>query len=156
MKNKKWKGKLLNYEIIMPIVMIVFIVLFIVNVYSLPKVAKRAPLLVGSITLFFLLVQTYISILNNLKNNEEEKSKLSRGLLKNKVLQLLLIMILYIAIMSYFGYFPSTIIMLVVTMWVIGEKQLLRITLVSVVFIIVFYIVFVKIFGLQPPAGLLQ
>jgi len=90
MKNTRWKDQLLNYEIIVPITMIIFVVVFIIDVYDLPKVAKRTPLLVGFITLALLFIQTCISILKDLKDSEKiEKIKISGNLLKNKALQLL-------------------------------------------------------------------
>jgi len=154
MKNTRWKDQLLNYEIIVPITMIIFVVVFIIDVYDLPKVAKRTPLLVGFITLALLFIQTCISILKDLKDSEKiEKIKISGNLLKNKALQLLLIMILYGVGMYSFGFFPSTIVMLPITMWVVGEKDVIKIILVSGIFLIMFYVFFIKVFGLEPLGG---
>jgi hypothetical protein len=153
-KNNKWKDQLLTYEIIVPITMIIFVVVLIIDVYDLPKVAKRAPLLVGFITLALLFIQTCISIVKNLKDTEKiEKIKISGNLIKDKALQLLLIMILYGVAMYSFGFFPSTIVMLPITMWMVGEKDVIKIILASGIFLIIFYVVFIKVFGLKPLGG---
>lgn len=154
MKNTRLKDQLLDYEIIVPITMIIFVVVFMIDVYDLPKVAKRTPLLVGLITLALLFIQTCISILKNLKDSEKkEKIKISGNLIKNKTLQLLLIMILYGVAMYSFGFFPSTIVMLPITMWMVGEKDVIKIILVSGIFLIMFYVLFIKVFGLKPVGG---
>lgn len=154
MKNTRWKDQLLNYEIIVPITMIIFVVVFIIDVYDLPKIAKRTPLLVGFITLALLFIQTCISISRNLKDREKiEKIKISGNLIKSKTLQLLLIMILYGVGMYSFGFFPSTIVMLPITMWMVGEKDVIKIILVSGIFLIMFYVFFIKIFGLKALGG---
>lgn len=154
MKNTRLKDQLLDYEIVVPITMIIFVVVFMIDVYDLPKVAKRTPLLVGLITLALLFIQTCISILKNLKDSEKkEKIKISGNLIKNKTLQLLLIMILYGVAMYSFGFFPSTIVMLPITMWMVGEKDVIKIILVSGIFLIMFYVLFIKVFGLKPVGG---
>ncbi|MBW2154049.1 MAG: tripartite tricarboxylate transporter TctB family protein [Deltaproteobacteria bacterium] len=156
MKTNNWRRQLVNFEIMMPIIMMIFVVVFIVDVYDLPKIAKRTPSLVGLITLVLLLIQTSISIAQNLKDNEKkEKNATEASLKKNKVLYLLLIMLLYNAAIYFFGFLSSTIVMMVITMRAIGEKSLVRISLVSGMFLIVFYFVFVKFFRLKPPEGVL-
>jgi len=154
MKNTRLKDQLLDYEIIVPITMIIFVVVFMIDVYDLPKVAKRTPLLVGFITLALLFIQTCISILKNLKDSEKkEKIKISGNLIKDKTLQLLLIMILYGVAMYSFGFFPSTIVMLPITMWMVGEKDVIKIILVSGIFLVMFYVLFIEVFGLKALGG---
>ena len=156
MKTVKLKEQLFNFETMMPIIMMIFVIVFIVDVHDLPRISKRTPFLVAFITLILLLIQTYISISQNRKDNEKkEKNEKAASLKKNKVLHLLLIMLLYDAGIYFFGFFPSTIVMLAVTMRAIGEKSLVRISLVSGMFLIIFYFVFVKFFRLIPPVGVL-
>jgi len=45
--------------------------------------------------------------------------------------------------------------MLAITMRMIGEKSLIKISLVSGIFLLTFYFVFMIFFGLRPPSGVL-
>ena len=156
MKQDNWKEQLVSFEIIVPIIMVIFILVFIVDVYDLPRISRRTPLLVGTITLVLLFFQIGISVLKIRKNDEKkEAGKKLSSLKTNKAFYLLLIMLLYHAGIYYVGFFPSTIVMLAITMRMIGEKSLIKISLVSGIFLLTFYFVFMIFFGLRPPSGVL-
>jgi len=136
--------------------MIIFILVYMIDIYELPKISRKTPFLVGSITFALLIIQLCISLSGNLKETEaDEKSKETGKLRTNKALFLLFIMLLYNLGIYSFGFFPPTIVMLVITMWGIGEKNPIKIVMVSGTFLIVFYLVFVRFFSLKPPAGVL-
>lgn len=156
MQFNKWKTQLINFEIILPVVMIIFIIVYMLNISDLPKISRRTPFLVGSITFALLILQLCISLARNLKGTASDESSNETGKLKtNKALFLFFMMLFYNLGIYYLGFFIPTILMLVITMWVIGEKDPIKIIIVSGTFLIVFYLVFVRFFSLKPPSGVL-
>jgi len=145
----------LCYEILMPVLLILFVASFILNVYDLPKIAKRMPLIVGFITLFFLIVETNLAVSKVQKNAEKpEAFKKMFSSFDVKAIWFVLVMILYGFGIYCIGYLIPTCLMLVITMRLLGEKSVLRILMVSGGFLAVFYLTFKGIFGLYMPKGI--
>jgi hypothetical protein len=154
------KRKYLNIELLMPIILAAFVVLFVLDVLPLSRITKRFPLIVGSVTLFFLIIQTYLSIkivkAEAAREGPEPWAEKTRpAFLKNKAVLLLAAMVLYAAGIYLLGFYISTPIVFALIMWIIGERKITRILFVTAGFMAVFYLVFVKLFTLQPPSGAL-
>lgn len=158
MRKRSWTTPLRNYDVIMPFLLICFVVAFIINVSSLPLVAKRMPLLVGVITLFFLVVEATRSLRKTLGASVDVANTNSIQSLTfpdNKALQFVGVMFLYGAAIYALGYLIPTVLMLMATMRMLGEKRISRILLVSAGFLAVFYLTFIGLFGLYMPKGVL-
>ena len=155
MKKNNWVQQYVCYEILMPIILILFVVSFIVSVYDLPKIAKRMPLLVGFVTLFFLVIETLHAIGRIRKTSEKtEKTPNTFSFAGQKALLFVCIMILYGLGIYCVGYLIPTCLMLVITMRLLGEKSVFKILIVSGGFLAVFYLTFKGIFGLYMPKGI--
>jgi len=153
-KKKSWINLLVNYDVIMPVLLICFVTAFIINVSGLPIVAKRMPLLVGFITLFFLVIEAVRAVRKALSAVVESENIIkSVTFIDNKALQFVCVMSLYGIGIYAFGYLVPTVVMLMVTMRMLGEKRFSRILLVSAGFLTVFYLTFIGLFGLYLPKG---
>jgi hypothetical protein len=153
-KKKSWIDPLVNYDVIMPVLLICFVITFIINVFDLPTVAKRMPLLVGFITLFFLVIEAVRAVRKALGASVESENIIkSIKFLDNKALQFVCVMFLYGVGIYAFGYLVPTAVMLMVTIRMLGEKRISRILLVSAGFLAVFYLTFIGLFGLYMPKG---
>lgn len=155
MKKNNWANQLICYEVLMPIILTLFVISFVISVYELPKIAKRMPLIVGFITLFFLFIETGLSISKvRKKATKLEETKKPFSFSVGKSLLFVCIMILYGLGIYCIGYLIPTCLVLVITMRLLGEKSIWKILLVSGGFLAIFYLTFKGIFGLYMPKGI--
>jgi hypothetical protein len=113
------------------------------------------PMLVGFVTLIFLVLETLLAIGRVQKTSEKtEASPKIFSFGGMKALIFICIMILYGLGIYCIGYLIPTCLMLVITMRFIGEKSILKILMVSGGFLALFYLTFKGIFGLFMPKGI--
>jgi putative tricarboxylic transport membrane protein len=134
------------------------VVTILVSQFSTPMTASYpGPKLMPLIAAFGLVVcGGGIFIIGTIKKGEEEPFLLKEGWMKIAVTAILLIV--YVLCMKYLGYLISTPILLFVlsTLFAKGNKASLKARIIfSVGFTIALYIIYVYLFGLSFPTGLL-
>lgn len=156
----KIKNLIFNYELLVPVVLLIFIVIFMLDIQNLPAAARRMPALVGPITFamivaLMIIKRKEIFNISGVGEDEDQNTHKVSANATKKVGLITTIIIFYLAGIHFIGYFISTFVMIIAATLLLGEKNYLGIAVTSILFSVVMYLVFVVYFSLRLPSGLL-
>ncbi|HZK19013.1 MAG TPA: tripartite tricarboxylate transporter TctB family protein [Clostridia bacterium] len=162
---KRLKGSILNYEVIMTLLMMAFVVVLMVDSHNLTKVGKMFPQGIGFVALVLLLTQLYQSLRQKPGGAETvehddhgeivggDKPKVGMETPK-LLLTFVLLMAVYWVMMVTLGYMLATLIIMPITMWVLGMKRIIVLITTTVLVVASIQVIFVNIFKVSLPGGM--
>ena len=156
----KIKSLIFNYEFLIPLFMLAFIVVYFFDISSLPAPARGMPTLIGSVALVLIAILLFtkhkdIFNFSRIEDGAKDKNLEDKQAATRKVAIITAIVILYIVGIYLIGYFVSTFIMIVATALLLGERNYLSISITTILFSVIMYFVFVSYFSLRLPSNLL-
>ncbi|PKM89449.1 MAG: hypothetical protein CVU87_05415 [Firmicutes bacterium HGW-Firmicutes-12] len=155
--------KLIDYEVIMPAIMIIFALSYFINVSDNPRTGRLFPQIICIIMLLLLVRIIIVNIKSKLISETGsvevtgvEETVKSKKFTERKGLVLftfIVMMFLYYLAILLVGYIYATFIFVVTSMLVLGYKNKKVILLVTVIFLLVIYVFFVLGFHFVLPQG---
>ncbi|WP_321301948.1 tripartite tricarboxylate transporter TctB family protein [uncultured Sphaerochaeta sp.] len=118
-----------------------------------PRIASLGFIILG---LIFIAEQVRIRILTNVQNDSTEKTQISFTI--NPAVFSMLLLVVYVAAISFLGYIISSIIYIYFQILILNRGKTihhLRFVMIAVVSSALSYFLFVRVFGVMIPAGLL-
>ena len=112
---------------------------------------KLSPYLFPLIISIFLFILSISILASSLKENEKRKEK-EKGDIKS-LLIFGLICVLYLLVLNFLGFVLSSILLLISSMIVLGERRWWFIALVSIISTVVIYLLFAKYLSVMLPKG---
>jgi hypothetical protein len=150
MLSKKWKN-LIDYEVIMPLVFMIFAVTYYIDVMDKRYVGRILPQIVCVIMIILLARILIVSIRKKLALDQE------RGQIFDKHARTLLVFVamlfLYYYVILLIGYVYATLIYIPTTMLALGYKKKMVIVISTILFLGIIYLFFVVGFNFVLPQG---
>lgn len=156
--------KLVDYEIIMPVIMFIFALTYLIDVSDKPRTGRLFPEIICIVMLLLLARLVVVNIVKKIKSTAEDVEVADEGKAAKlpfserkgwRLLTFIVMMFLYYLAILLVGYFYSTFLFTVSTMLVLGYKRKFVILTVSVLFLVMIYVFFVLGFHFVLPQGLL-
>ena len=156
--------KLVDYEVIMPVIIFIFGLTYLIDVSDNPRTGRLFPQLVCILMLLLLARMIIVSIMKKLASATGvvevigvEKAAKTRFLERTglMVFTFIIMLFLYYLAILLVGYVVSTFVFTVTTMLVLGYRKKKVVLLVSVIFLLVIYVFFVLGFDFVLPQGYL-
>lgn len=153
--------KLINFEVIMPVIMFIFALTYFLDMSDKPMTGRLFPQVVCVVLLLLLARVMIVNIAKKLASEtravevaavKAEKVKFSerKGL---ELFTFIAMMFIYYFAILLVGYVYSTFVFVIASMLVLGYKNKKAILLVSVIFLLVIYVFFVLGFHFVLPQG---
>lgn len=154
--------KLVDYEVIMPVIMFIFALTYLIDVSDNLRTGRLFPQLVCIIMLLLLARIIIVNIMRKLVSETGAVEVTGVGkAVKSRFIErkglvlftfIVMLFLYYLAILLV-GYVYSTFVFTVTAMLVLGYKEKKVVLLVSVIFLLVIYVVFVLGFDFVLPQG---
>ncbi len=156
--------KLVDFEVIMPVVLFVFALTYLMDVSGNPRAGRLFPQIVCIVMLLLLVRMLIVSIRKRLatatraveatggENAAKRRFSERTGLV---VFTFMVMLFLYYLAILLVGYVYSTFVFTVTTMLVLGYRKMKVVLLASVIFLLVIYAFFVLGFNFVLPQGYL-
>lgn len=145
----------LNQDVFISVFLLIIAILFYILTFDLPNEASMFPvILVIMLSLFSIFI-----ILTGIKRNEfeshgDDESKLTVSLLKSPLFTFLGIF-LYSFFITIIGFFPSTIIFIVLYLYINNFRSIKAITITVIAIVAFVYLLFVYQLNVNLPIGIL-
>jgi hypothetical protein len=150
MWSKKWKN-LIDYEVIMPLVFMLFAITYYVDVMDKRYVGRVMPQIVCVLMIILLARILFMAVRKKLALDQE------RGQIFDKNARTLLVFVamlfLYYYVILLIGYVYATLIYIPATMLALGYRKKMVIAMSTILFLGVIYLFFVVGFNFVLPQG---
>ena len=152
--------RLKNNEVLAIAVILTFVLVFMFDVWDNPISGRIFPLIIGSIVLMLLVLQSVVVFKTDTEETEGTSSKtqntVNKESLKESRASLVLIglMLMYVLGIYTIGFLGSTFLFLIITMWTLGFRNKLIIMIIALLTLASVYLIFVVGFNFILPKGI--
>lgn len=173
MENKSTATRFLRYDVVLPILIFIFIGILVVMSTGYAWRSAQLPMLIGGITIGFLLVELYLRLFMKRKKVTEKKSDIDikiekmkedldvtseeedPGVAKRRLIYALISIIFFLVSFHILGYIITAFILSFVLVRLLGFRKYITNLVFSALFVAGMYMIFGYFLGVSLPWGII-